>query len=341
MASTIYDIAKHAGVSKSTVSRVLNNQANISEESRKKVLEAIDELNYQPSKLARALTSSGFDAIMVISNRSTTTTTGNPFFSEIIQSISTQAELENFDLILQTAKNSEDELKKCLSKIQEKMIKGIIMLSSPADEDFFYQLDPYNIPIVVTGKVEGHYKNIYSVDTDNFGDSYALTKHLIKQGHQKIACIHAPLDYHVSIDRLAGFRSCLFDHQLDLRNDWIIDSGYSIEDSYKAALRLMEGPDKPTAVFATDDLKVLSIYKMAADKNLQIPADFSVIGYNDKVASSFLSPPLTSIDIPINKLGKKATNLLFRLIHQDKNVPKTTIIKTEMIERESIQKINV
>lgn len=74
---------------------------------------------------------------MVISNRSTTTTTGNPFFSEIIQSISTQAELENFDLILQTAKNSEDELKKCLSKIQEKMIKGIIMLSSPADEDFF------------------------------------------------------------------------------------------------------------------------------------------------------------------------------------------------------------
>ncbi|WP_088810101.1 MULTISPECIES: LacI family DNA-binding transcriptional regulator [Listeria] len=339
MAATIYDIAKHAGVSKSTVSRVLNKQTNISEEAREKVLRAIKELDYQPSKLARALTSSGFDAIMVISNRSTKTTSGNPYFSEIIHSISVEAERENFDLILQTAKNSKDELQKCLTKIQEKMIKGIIMLSSPADETFFDKIDAYNIPIVVTGKVEGAYRNIYSVDTDNFGDSYALTKFLIQNGHKKIACIHAPLDYHVSVDRLAGFRNCLFDHQLDIRASWIIDSGYQIEDSYKAAVQLMSSDDKPTAVFATDDIKVMSIYKMAADHGYKIPEDLSVIGYNDKVASTFLSPPLTSIDIPINRLGQSATKLLFQILKGEQNIPKETIISTNMIIRESIKEI--
>lgn len=339
LAATIYDIAKLAGVSKSTVSRVLNKQTNISEEAHKKVLQAIKELDYQPSKLARALTSSGFDAIMVISNRSTKTTSGNPYFSEIIHSISVEAERENFDLILQTAKNSEDELQKCLTKIQQKMIKGIIMLSSPADETFFDKIDAYNIPIVVTGKVEGAYQNIYSVDTDNFGDSYALTEFLIQSGHKKIACIHAPLDYHVSVDRLAGFRNCLFDHHLDIRSDWIIDSGYQIEDSYKAAEKLMAGLDKPTAVFATDDIKVMSIYKMAADNGYKIPEDLSVIGYNDKVASTFLSPPLTSIDIPINRLGQSATKLLFQILKDNSDIPKETIITTNMIVRDSIKKI--
>ena len=171
MSPTIYDIARVAGVSKSTVSRVLNKQTNISPEAREKVLKAIEELNYQPNKLARALTSSGFDAIMVISTRSTKTTAGNPFFSDVLHAITAKAEQEGFDVILQTSKSSEDDLLKCESKIKQKMIKGVIMLSSPANESFFSRLDMYGVPVVVIGKVEGDFQNIYSVDTDNFRDS--------------------------------------------------------------------------------------------------------------------------------------------------------------------------
>ncbi|MBC1474352.1 LacI family transcriptional regulator [Listeria grandensis] len=340
MGATIYDIARHAGVSKSTVSRVLNNQANISEDSKKRVLDAIEALQYRPSKLARALTSSGFDAIMVISNRPTKTTAGNPFFSEIIHSISAIAEDENFDLILQTSRNTDDELDKCITKIKEKMIKGIIMLSSPADESFFEKLDPYNIPIVVTGKIDGNYTNVYSVDTDNFKDSYELTNLLIQHGHTNIACLHAPLNYHVSIDRLAGYRSCLFDHNLDIRRDWILDSGYTAEDAYNAANQLLSHPDRPTAIFATDDLKVLSIYKVAADHELSIPQDLSIVGYNDRVVSTFLSPPLTAIDIPTKRLGQTATELLFQLIQQRGAQNKNTIIDTKLISGASIIRLN-
>ncbi|EUJ23184.1 transcriptional regulator [Listeria grandensis FSL F6-0971] len=340
MGATIYDIARHAGVSKSTVSRVLNNQANISKDSKKRVLDAIEALQYRPSKLARALTSSGFDAIMVISNRPTKTTAGNPFFSEIIHSISAIAEDENFDLILQTSRNTDDELDKCITKIKEKMIKGIIMLSSPADESFFEKLDPYNIPIVVTGKIDGNYTNVYSVDTDNFKDSYELTNLLIQHGHTNIACLHAPLNYHVSIDRLAGYRSCLFDHNLDIRRDWILDSGYTAEDAYNAANQLLSHPDRPTAIFATDDLKVLSIYKVAADHELSIPQDLSIVGYNDRVVSTFLSPPLTAIDIPTKRLGQTATELLFQLIQQTGAQNKNTIIDTKLISGASIIRLN-
>ena len=194
MTPTIYDIARVAGVSKSTVSRVLNKQTNISPEALEKVQRAIDELQYQPNKLARALTSSGFDAIMVISTRSTKTTAGNPFFSEVLHAITAKAEEEGFDVILQTSRSTEDDLQKCESKIKQKMIKGIIMLSSPADETFFERLDKYDIPVVVIGKVEGQYTHVYSVDTDNYRDSIALTDALIDSGHQNIACLHAPLE---------------------------------------------------------------------------------------------------------------------------------------------------
>lgn len=337
MVHTIYDIARVANVSKSTVSRVLNNQSNISEEARERVLKAIEELNYQPSKLARAL-SSGFDAIMVVS-RSAKTTSNNPFFSEIIHRISSNAEEENFDVIIQTSRNSKDELEKCITKIKEKMIKGIIMLSSPANEDFFKQLDVFNIPIVVIGKVDGEYTNIYSVDTNNYQDSYNLTKFLIEQGHRDIACLHSPLDYHVSIDRLEGYKDCLNDFSIPLKEEWIINSGYTVNTAYDSATSLLLSHQRPTAVFATDDLKVLSLYKSASENGISIPNDISIVGYSNSSISAFLSPSLTSIEIPVKELGDAGTTLLFAKIKGNTSKHNQKIVPTEMIIKNSVAKV--
>lgn len=337
MVHTIYDIARVANVSKSTVSRVLNNQTNISEEARERVLKAIEELNYQPSKLARAL-SSGFDAILVVS-RSAKTTANNPFFSDIIHRISSKAEEENFDVIIQTSRNSHDELEKCITKIKEKMIKGIIMLSSPANEDFFKQLDVFNIPIVVIGRVDGEYNNIFSVDTNNYQDSYNLTKLLIEQGHRDIACLHSPLDYHVSIDRLEGYKNCMKNYGLPLREEWIINSGYTVNTAYESATSLLLSPNRPSAVFATDDLKVLSLYKSASDNRISIPNDISIVGYSNPSISAFLSPALTSIEIPVKKLGDAGTTLLFEKIKGEKSKHNQKIVPTEVIIKSSVAKV--
>ncbi|OAE42760.1 LacI family transcriptional regulator [Enterobacter cloacae] len=336
MSPTIYDIARVAGVSKSTVSRVLNKQTNISPEAREKVLKAIDELNYQPNKLARALTSSGFDAIMVISTRSTKTTAGNPFFSDVLHAITAKAEEEGFDVILQTSKSSEDDLQKCVGKIKQKMIKGIIMLSSPANESFFSTLDEYGVPVVVIGKVEGNYQNIYSVDTDNFRDSAILTDSFIKHGRTKIACLHAPLDYHVSIDRLAGYKSSLEKHGIEINPAWIIDGGYTHESALKAASQLLSSDNPPDAVFATDSMKLLSLYRAADALNLTIPEQVAMAGYSDPMLSLILTPAPGGFDIPTRKLGEESCTLLFKCI-ANKPAPHKVLVETHFTDAASLR----
>lgn len=336
MSPTIYDIARVAGVSKSTVSRVLNKQTNISPEAREKVLRAIDELQYQPNKLARALTSSGFDAIMVISTRSAKTTAGNPFFSEVLHAITAKAEEESFDVILQTSRSTEDDLQKCESKIKQKMIKGIIMLSSPADESFFARLDKYDIPVVVIGKVEGKYNHVYSVDTDNYRDSIILTDALIDSGHKHIACLHAPLDYHVSVDRVSGYKSSLTAHGILVQDEWIIDGGYTHDSALLAARQLLSQQPLPDAVFATDSLKLMSLYRVAAENNIVIPHQLAVVGYSNEMLSFILTPPPGGIDVPTQALGEQSCNLLFQLIGGKKDL-QNIIVDTQIALADSLK----
>ncbi|MCU7783242.1 LacI family DNA-binding transcriptional regulator [Lelliottia amnigena] len=335
MSPTIYDIARVAGVSKSTVSRVLNKQTNISPEAQEKVLKAIDELNYQPNKLARALTTSGFDAIMVISTRSTKTTAGNPFFSDVLHAITAKAEQEGFDVILQTSKNSEDDLQKCESKIKQKMVKGIIMLSSPVNEAFFPRLDAYGIPVVVIGKVEGDFTNIFSVDTDNFHDSMMLTEQFIKQGYRDIACLHAPLDYLVSIDRLSGYKTCLKNNNIALNCDWVVDGGYTHESALDAACKLLSAAHPPRAVFATDSMKLLALYRAADELNLMIPEQLVVAGYTDPMLSLILTPAPSGFDIPTRKLGEESCDVLFKRI-AGKPAPQRVVVETHFTQTASV-----
>ncbi|EOZ5412495.1 substrate-binding domain-containing protein, partial [Escherichia coli] len=243
--------------------------------------------------------------------------------------ITAKAEEEGFDVILQTSHNPAEDLQKCESKIKQKMIKGIIMLSSPADESFFAQLDKYDIPVVVIGKVEGQYAHVYSVDTDNFGDSIALTDALIESGHQNIACLHAPLDVHVSVDRVNGYKQSLAAHNIAVRDEWIVDGGYTHETALKAARQLLSQSPLPEAVFATDSLKLMSIYRAAAEKNIAIPQQLAVVGYSNETLSFILTPAPGGIDVPTQELGQQSCELLFRLI-SGKPSPQNITVATHM-----------
>ncbi|TVY07987.1 LacI family DNA-binding transcriptional regulator [Paenibacillus cremeus] len=335
---TIYDIASHAKVSKSTVSRVLNGKTNISDESRKRILEAIKELNYQPNKLARALTNSGFDAILVIS-RPSNTTAGNPFFSEVIQSIASYAENEDFDVIIQTSRNTKEVMEKCLSKIRDKMVRGIIMLSSPVNEDYLDELDKHSIPIAVIGKVKRNFNNIFSIDTNNFANSYNLVQHLIDNGHSDIACLHAPLKYNAAIDRVDGYKQCLIDNGIPVREDLIIDCGYSFEDAHERAIQLLQSERLPTAVFTVDELKIMSFYHAASQLGISIPQQVSIVGLSNGITPQLLSPPMTGIELPVSELGKIATDLLFKRIQGQADTERSIIVPAHLEERKSVQKI--
>ncbi|WP_347553125.1 LacI family DNA-binding transcriptional regulator (plasmid) [Pseudalkalibacillus hwajinpoensis] len=326
MKPTIYDIAKAANVSKSTVSRVLNNNPHISHKSKMKVLKAIEELNYQPSKIARGL-SSGFDAILVVS-RSTTTTKNNPFFSEILHVISRFSEEENYDVILQTSQNNLEEIKRCIAKTASNIVKGIIMLSSPSDEEFFNEVDKFNIPTMVIGKVDGDYENIYSVDTNNFQDSYNLVQYMIDLGHKDIACLYSPQEYHVSIDRLEGYKECLKDNKIPIRKNHMINCGFTMNEAYQSTQRLFAEKSLPTAIFATDDLKLLSLYKILDEHGISTPADILIGGYSNTDITSFLFPSIIQIENPTNMLGEVATKHLLNIIKQNEVGDRSIIIPT-------------
>lgn len=339
--ATIYDIARVANVSKSTVSRVLNNQSNISEESRQRVMEAITALDYQPSKLARALTSSGFDAILVLFSRPSKTIVGNPYFSEMLNIITERAENENFDVIIQTAKNVDEYERKCVEKIENKMVKGLIMLSSPTDEKILKTLDKYQIPIVVIGNITGHYRHVYSVDTDNKMDSFALCQSLITHGHRHIACLHAPLNYHVSLDRVGGYKKAMMAAGLTLDKRLVIDCGFTIEEAYSATKDIMASPIKPTAIFATDAIKAMGIYRAIKEMDLRIPEDVSVIGYNDEHIEPLLHPLMNGITIPIRSLGEVGAKIMFDHIFGRATAAPYMQVKTMINEHESVKAVEV
>lgn len=337
--TTIYDIARVANVSKSTVSRVLNNQSNISDESRQRVLDAIKELDYQPSKLARALTTSGFDAILVLFSRPSKTTTGNPYFSEMLNIITEHAERENFDVIIQTAKNTDEYEKKCIEKIENKMVKGLIFLSSPTNEGFLTKLDKYKIPIVIIGNVTGKYRHVYSVDTNNNMDSFSLCQYLIQYGHRHIACLHAPLNYHVSLDRVSGYKKAMTASGLPVNEQLIIDCGFTMEEAYIATKKILTSSIKPTAIFATDAIKAMGIYRAIKELNLRIPEDISVIGYNDEHIEPLLHPLMNGITIPIKKLGESGVNIMFEHIFGRSTCAAYTQVKTVIKKCDSVKSV--
>lgn len=182
---------------------------------------------------------------------------------------------------------------------------------------------------MVIGKVEGQYSHVYSVDTDNYGDSIALTNALIESGHKNIACLHAPLDVHVSVDRVNGYKQSLATHNIAVRDEWIVDGGYTHETALQAARQLLSQSPLPEAVFATDSLKLMSIYRAAAEKNIAIPQQLAVVGYSNETLSFILTPAPGGIDVPTQELGQQSCELLFRLI-AGKPSPQNITVATHM-----------
>jgi Transcriptional regulators len=340
MAVNIKDVAKLANVSISTVSRVINNASNLKPETREIVQEAIDKLNFIPNRIAQNLGGGYFNSIGVLSTRSSNQTFGNPYFSIVIQSIAEICENYNHDILLNFSINEEKEVEKCISMINSKVVKGFILLSSRINDILVEKLTELNFPFVVIGKVLNEHlsDSIYTVDTDNINDSKEAINYLIKLNHKTIACIHAPLKYVVSKERLDGYIEAHKENNIPVNYSLIADGGYTVNDAYIATKNILNTPVKPTAIFATDDIKALGVYKALKELELKIPEDISLIGHNNYETTEFIEPPLTTINVPIQKLGFLATEVLFDIIN-GKQPEKRTILETKLIIRDSCRMI--
>jgi len=332
--TTIKDVAKLAQVSPSTVSRVIADNQRISLETQKKVKQAMLELDYQPNMIARSLIKRTSNTLGLVLSRSTNSAFTNPFFPEIIRGISTITQKFHYSLLLTTANNYEEEAEQCLQMLGQKRVDGVLILASRVNDQLINQLSINNYPFVVVGRIPDD-TNYYSVNNDNVEAAYLATKHLLDLGHQRIALLNGSLEFIFCQDRLIGYLQALQEYNLDADPEIIKNSNLTQKDGYELSLELLKNSNRPTAIFAVDDLMAIGAYQAIKKLGLQIPEEVAVVGFNDDPLASIVEPTLTTVRIPIYEMGTTAATLMIQLLENSNHYPHQKILASELIIRES------
>lgn len=334
MGITIKDIAKKAGVSITTVSRIINNKGeSFSEETLKKVRDIIDELGYTPNALARGLITKKSGSIGLIIPDIT-----NPFYPDLARGIEDAASELGYNLILCNSDNNLEKERNYISVLKDKYIDGIILTTSKFLNLNDVKLSLGNIPLVILDEcVEEN--DMFGVFVDNVQGGYDAGKYLLELGHRKIACITGPLDTKSAIDRLEGFKKALEESGMELNPELLIEGDYKIEGGAKAA-KLLEGKDY-TAIFALNDLMAYGVYNTIKASGRRIPEDVSIIGFDDISISKIVEPPLTTIKQPSYKMGVTAAKTLIKLINGANFNNRVILYKPHLVKRGSTMKAEV
>ncbi len=332
---TSQDVAELAGVSRTTVSFVLNNVpgVKISKETRRRVLEAARQLNYYPASAARSLASGRTNVIGLVMCQSPDSVFADAFLPEVIRGLGEVTQEQGFRLLLQSVADITHP-EAYIALVREKYIDGLIVSGPRSDDAQLPSLATEGFPIVLLGQLNE--VNFNFVDVDNVGAARMATEHLIALGHQRIGLItNAPLQYTASRDRLQGYRMALEDHGLPYDENLVRYGHFREESGYQAMTQILALPDRPTAIFVACDLVAFGAMEAIKEKGLKIPEDIAIVGFDDVRLASYVDPPLTTVRLPAYEQGRRAAELLIRLINEE-NVAQTQILlDTELVIRES------
>lgn len=333
MTITIKDVARKAGVSPSTVSRVMSNHPRISRETARKVKEVMEELGYHSNMMARSLASNKAYALGMILPRPAEELFQNHFFAENIRGITTRASRGGYDTLMTAGHSEHDELEAVTRLVKSKRVDGIILLQSRKNDPLIAFLQEERFPFILIGHYED--ENVLCVDNDNVQASYDAAVHLIAQGHERIGFVSGPPNLTVSLDRLEGYRRALADNGLPSASEWIMEGEFLQESGYRAMSFFMNLPERPTALVVMDDIVTFGILRGLSELGYRVPDDLSLVSFNNITLSELSSPPLTSVDIGIYQLGYMASQQLIRMIEGDKLPQLRTIVPHRLIVRES------
>jgi DNA-binding LacI/PurR family transcriptional regulator len=333
MKVTIYDVAKQAGVSISTVSRVINNTGRISEKTRKKVLEVMKELHYQPSIVASALTGKRTRTIGLI-----IPDVANPFFSEIARKVEDRGRELGFNVLMCNTDNNPDTEEMYLSLLQQKSVDGIIIGTTTKNYTVLNQLLQENFPLALIAQDIPELA-INVVRVDDFLGGYQAVSHLVSLGHEKIAIMLGNLSRTSDKYRLQAYRQVMEENGLKYEEKWIVYTDYSLADGKRAALELLQSSPKPTAVFACFDSLAIGVYQAAKELGLNIPNDLSIVGFDNTILSTIVDPPLTTVAQPIDEMGRQVVDLLIDEIEGKNSTKQRIILPPELIIRQSTKSL--
>lgn len=332
---TQQQIAEEAGVSRTTVSLVLNDVpgVRISPETRQRVLDIARRVHYHPDAAARTLVSGRTHTIGFVLCQSPGRVFADAFLPEVLHGVGDAVRRSGFRVLLHTV---EDIARPdaYISLVREKHTDGIILSGPRSDDQQLLQLRDEGFPVVLLGQLPG--SGIAFVDVDNVGAAKKAVTHLIELGHRRIGLItNAPLAYTAAGDRLTGYRRALEDAGLPF-DQALVQYGDFREESGRAAMgRLLDGTDRPTAVFVASDLVAFGALVAIRERGLAVPEDVALVGFDDVQLASYVDPPLTTIRLPAYDLGHGAATLLTHLTNGEPVTQREVLLDTELVVRQS------
>jgi len=337
MSVTIKDVARRAGVSPSTVSRVISKHPRISKETIERVTRVMEELGYHPNSMAKGLVSKATHILGVILPRPAEELFQNYFFHEVLRGILAQTNRSGYDLLIASGSTESDELETVKRLVRGRRVDGIILLSSKTKDPLIQFLNEVRFPFVIIGR-SPDFPDVPTVDNDNVQAAYDATRHLINQGHERIGFVSGPQDLTVSQDRLAGYRRAMLEAGLDISDDWIVEGEFLQETGYRAMSMLMNLPERPTALVVIDDIVAFGVLHGLNELGYSVPQDICLVGFNNISLSEHTSPPLTSVDIGTYQIGYMTAQTLIKTIakepmHQTRNIiPHRLIVRGSSVK---------
>jgi LacI family transcriptional regulator len=326
------DVAQLAGVSRATVSYVLNRRADgripITAETRQRVLEAAEQLGYKPHALARSLRSGLTHTIGLL-----IPDTNNPHYMDILSGVEAEVVEQGYYLVLVSAKLDPERERHCLRSLFQQRLDGLIL--APTFEDLFEseleELIGNTRPVVfVVPRPDAD-----AVCADVRSGAEALMDHLVSLGHTRIGFVHGVARDGLADTRLTVYRERCCDTDAQRDGGLVASCGHTIQDGYRAAHQLLDLDDPPTAIWTVNDLLAVGALRAIRERGLRVPEDVSLAGFDDIELASQLYPPLTTVDIHGQELGRRAARLLFRRIQGEEMDPALDIIDTELVIRAS------
>lgn len=328
---SIKKIAKAAGVSTATVSRVLNGSDKVRESTTKRVKKVVDEMNYRMDHVARRMKVKQTDSLVI---GLVITDIDNPFFSSVAKGVEDVASKNKFvTMICNTNENPEKE-KFFLNAMLSEKVSGVIIVPTTGNFDFFQELVEDGFPMVMVDRKPKGLK-IDSVSLNNKKGGYDAVKKLIQNGHQRIGIVAGIKGLSNTQDRLAGYIEALKEKQIEVDEDLIVYGDYVESGGRRAINKFMSLKEPPTAVFSTNNLMTLGCIKELYARELTIPDDIAIIGFDDSTWAEALIPPLTTVKQPGFELGVNAAELLMKRLNNGDSNNIDVVLNPELVIRKS------
>lgn len=329
---TIVDVAAEAGVSFGTVSRVINNDVHVKDETRKRVLDTMSRLKFVANRQARSLAGGKTNTIGLL-----VPDLGTGYIGEIIRGIDSVIGEADFDLMLYTTHRKATKEVGYVNNLIQGMVDGLLLVLPRNPIDYVDFLSSRNFPFVLIDH-QGTGEECPAIGSTNWQGAYQATNYLIQLGHRRIGFITGWLDLGCAVDRLEGFKAALKNNRIPLMNDLIFEGTFAQLDGYAGANKFLGLKKPPSAIFASNDVMAMAAMDAAREKGMRIPEDISIIGFDDIPQASLVRPALTTIRQPLEQMGRTAAQVLLDIIRDPNNSYKRIELPTELIIRDSTTK---